>query len=153
MLTRVRNTLFAGAAVFALAACEGTTTAPQQPALTVSDMAGVYTATEAGWTSAADAGMQYDLVGAGGTYEMAILEDGTYTTRVHREGFEDITTTGRLALDNQGAMTITHNGVSRGIDYTFENNRLTWTDAGAEWDFGHGAGMEGARFNGTFQRQ
>jgi hypothetical protein len=30
---------------------------------------------------------------------------------------------------------------------------MTWTDTGGMWDFGTGAGMEGATFNGTFTRQ
>jgi hypothetical protein len=153
MLTRVRNTILAGVAVFALTACDETSpTPPPEPALTMAQLAGAYTATQAGWTATAHAGTHFDLIGTGGTHEMVILEDGTYTTRIAREGQADLVTAGALTLDQQGALSAMHNGVSRPIDYTFDNGTLTWTDAGAEWDFGAGAGLEGATFTGTFVR-
>jgi hypothetical protein len=126
---------------------------PQDPALQVGDLAGTYVATEAGWTATADAGTQFDLVGTGGTYEMVVLEDGTYTTRIAREGHEDIVDVGTIGLDQAGAMSVTHDGVSRPIDYTWDNGTLTWGDTGTQWDFGMGAGMEAAGFQGTFVRQ
>jgi hypothetical protein len=155
MLTRLRNTLFAGAAVFALAACDtGTTVAPQDPAFTVADIAGTYTATDARWTAHANAGTQFDLVGTGGTYEMAVLEDGTYTTRIVREGHQDLVTTGNITLDQAGIMTLQPLGEqARNVDWNWQDGTMTWTDTGGMWDFGTGAGMEGATFNGTFTRQ
>ncbi|HSJ25606.1 MAG TPA: hypothetical protein VK929_13110 [Longimicrobiales bacterium] len=151
MLTRVRNTVLAGAAVFALAACDDTTTSPE-PHPTVADMAGTYTATSAQWTATADAGINYDLIQAGGSYEMQINQNGTVTTRVVRDGFDDVTGTGTIALDQQGNMTFTQNGSARPIEYTFQNNTLSWTDTGAMWDFGLGSGLEASTFQGAFVR-
>jgi hypothetical protein len=137
----------------AVAACGADTVAPQDPALTTADIAGTYTATGARWTATADAGTHFDLVGTGGTYEMAVLEDGTFTTRIGREGHEDMVATGRFGLDAAGAMTLTENGISRAVEYQWDNGTFTWRDAGARWDFGAGGGMEGATFDGTFVRQ
>jgi hypothetical protein len=153
MLTRVRNTVIAGAAVFALTACEERVVTPQEQPLTIADMHGTYMATEAGWTAAADAGTHFDLVGTGGTYEMVILPDGAFTTRIHREGHADTVDTGIMQLTPAGDLTVTQNGVTRPIDFTWQDGTLTWADSGTHWDFGAGAGMEDAHFRGTFARQ
>lgn len=131
------------AIVASLGACDDGVNEPQTGPI------GQFDATEAVFIDAADANTTFDLIGEGGTLDMNLRSDGTFTSNLAVPGQDPVVTNGTFTRSGS-QMAFTSGGVTNTMDFTHDPAADALTLNGTTADFDFGAGAVPARLDARF---
>ena len=151
MSPTIRRALAATALLLTAACSSNDSTTGVNGGVTVSDLAGTWTATSLVFTSVANPSTSLDAIAGGATFVMQIASSGSYTVTTTTPGQSPDVSTGTITLNGSNIHLAEPTDTIVGT-YTLNGNHLTLhLTSGINFDFS-GSGDEPATIDGSLTR-